>query len=100
MNTHHRNILAAVGFAALAGATAVARNIRHYRHPLAHLPVSGVIADADNFTAYFMAQYAWITEERLMTGPGMNIRAANADGDYFDHHFLRGRNRHRTPLIN
>ncbi|SUI47731.1 Uncharacterised protein [Serratia quinivorans] len=78
----------------------MAGKIGHHRHALPYPPAGRLTAETDNFAAYFMAQDPRITKERLLTGPGVNIRAANAHGNHFDHRFGLRRNRCRTLLIN
>src|SRR5690606_16249478 len=88
MHANHRDILAAVGAPAAAGRTFAAGNIGYHRYLLAIFQILDIFTEANNLAAYFMAQHAGIAKIRLMATPGMDIRAANTDGFYFNQRLI------------
>ena len=93
MHANHRDPLTAVGFSALAGVAAQAGDVGHECHPLTWLKAFRATAQRHHFGTDFMAEHAWIAEERLIAGPGVDISAADPGSQDFYQCLARGRRR-------
>src|SRR5690606_32701163 len=82
VHTEHFEFGAAVGLAASAGDAAAAVEVRFHGATIAGLEVTGRVTRIDDLDAEFMAEHARKSEERLTTGKGVQVGAADADTMY------------------